>query len=136
MSYRGYLQGGKGDCLELAVHSLGIRVSAPSDTGHQTLTVDEVEIRRKIGDLLESVQHDRSKTQQFFQYLWTMMCVRRGLLRIVREVPSNGTIQFELEEVQTGQSRLVTRPADLDEELEGLAVQALGRMLSADERVG
>jgi hypothetical protein len=58
-----------------------------------------------------------------------MICVRRGLLRVVREVNLVGKVQVVLEEVKTGRQRLVSKPKEMDSEIEGLAVQALTRIL-------
>ena len=80
--------------------------------------------------LVESVKGDRVRSNQLFQYVWTMMCVRRGLMRVVREVDTSDSKQFLLEEVRTGQHRVIARPRELDGEVEGLAVQALARILA------
>jgi hypothetical protein len=89
----------------------------------------EAEVRRRIANLVESVEGDQRRTRDLFHYVWTMMCVRRGLLRIVRELPSARGTRIVLEEVRTGRTRLVLRPAEIDPELEGLAIQALARIL-------
>jgi hypothetical protein len=93
------------------------------------LNAGEIEVRRRIATLVESIQDDRVRSQELFQYVWTMICVRHGLLRIVREVRSRSRTQLVLEEVRTGQQRLVWRPEELDRDLEGLAVQALAGIL-------
>ena len=121
--------GGVGDSLELAVYSSWLCLPRLTEPKRASLTTDEREVRRRIETLVESVRDDRTRSNQLFHYVWTMMCVRRGLLRIVREVQSNGSQQILLEEVSTGQRRLVVRPQELDSEIEGLAVQALARML-------
>lgn len=90
---------------------------------------DETAIRHRIASLVESVKDDRTRSNQLFQYVWSMMCVRRGLMRVVREVRTGGGLQLVLEEVKTGQRRLISRPDELDAEIEGLAVQALARIL-------
>jgi hypothetical protein len=41
-----------------------------------------------------------------------------------------------LEEVQTGRRRLVSRPEELDTEMEALAIQALSSILSDSKRAG
>lgn len=94
------------------------------------MTPYEIEIRRRIAALVESVQEDPVRSQELFHYVWTMICVRQGLLRVVREVTNHGRTQMVLEEVRTGRHRLVTRPRELDTEIEGLAIQALTRILS------
>jgi hypothetical protein len=86
-------------------------------------------MRRRIATLVESVQDDQIRSRELFHYVWTMICVRRGLLRVVREVRLNGKVQVVLEEVKSGRQRLVSRPAEMDSEIEGLAVQALTRIL-------
>lgn len=90
----------------------------------------EVEIRRRIATLVESVKDDRVRSHQLFDYVWSMICVRRGLMRVVRVVESNDSIQLVLEEMKSGRQRLVLRPRELDSEVEGLAVQALTRILA------
>ncbi|HLJ67902.1 MAG TPA: hypothetical protein VKX16_11135 [Chloroflexota bacterium] len=89
----------------------------------------EAEVKRRIASLVESVEDDQDGSKELFHYVWTMICVRRGLLRVVREVNGNGRTQLVLEEVRTGQHRIVPRPRGLDSEIEGLAVQALARIL-------
>jgi len=86
-------------------------------------------MRRRIATLVESVDGDQYRARELFHYVWTMMCVRRGLLRVVREDSSGGRTKILVEEVRSGQNRVVPRPVDLDPELEGLAVQALARIL-------
>lgn len=93
------------------------------------MTADQVEVRRRIASLVESVQDDRLRSHQLFQYVWTMVCVRRGLMSIVREVNANGSIHLVVEEVRSGKRRLVPRPPELDPEVEALAVRALARIL-------
>ena len=93
------------------------------------MTGREIEIRRRITSLVESVQDDPDRSQELVHYVWTMMCLERGLLRVVRREQSNGLVRLVLEEVHTGRHRLVTRPMDLDDEIESLAVQALARIL-------
>jgi hypothetical protein len=50
-------------------------------------------------------------------------------MRVVRVVEANDSIQLVLEEIKSGRQRLVLRPKELDSEIEGLAVQALTRIL-------
>jgi hypothetical protein len=83
---------------------------------------------------VESVKDDRVRSHELFNYVWTMICVRRGLMRVVRELHTRDGAQLVVEEVKTGQHRLVIRPPELDSEVEGLAVQALARILAADRR--
>jgi hypothetical protein len=89
----------------------------------------EREVRQRIADLVESVKDDQARSQELFHYVWTMMCVRRGLMRVVREAHTRDGMQLVLEEVKTGNHRLLSRPRGLDTEIEGLAVQALARIL-------
>lgn len=91
-------------------------------------------MRHRIDSLVESVKDDRQRSQQLFHYVWTMICVRRGLMRIVGEVDVGGSKQLVVEEAKTGQRRLVPRPEELDTEIESLAVQALSRILSENRR--
>jgi hypothetical protein len=93
------------------------------------LNAQEVEVRRRIATLVESVKDDRARSNELFQYVWTMICVRRGLMRVVRELHTHTGVQIVLEEVRTGQHRIVSRPRELDDEIEGLAVQALAHIL-------
>ncbi|GAC1467688.1 MAG: hypothetical protein NVS2B16_12890 [Chloroflexota bacterium] len=95
------------------------------------MTPEEAALRSKVTALVESVKGDHVRSNQLFQYLWTMMCVRRGLMRVVREVDTSDSMQLVLEEVRTGQHRFVARPRELDGDVEGLAVQALARMLNS-----
>lgn len=88
-----------------------------------------IETRRRIATLMESIKDDQTRSYELFHYVWTMICVRRGLMRIVREVPSSDGARLVLEEVRTGHQRMVSRPSGLDDEVEGLAVQALARIL-------
>lgn len=93
------------------------------------MTPGEAEVRSRIAALVESVGSDQDRSRELFHYIWSMICVRRGLLRVVREINGTGRTQILLEEVRTGRSRLITRPRDMDSEIEGLAVQALTRIL-------
>jgi hypothetical protein len=86
-------------------------------------------MRLRIAALVESVEDDQVRSRELFHYVWTMICVRRGLLRVVREVSLVGKVQVVLEEVKTGRQRLVSKPKEMDNEIEGLAVQALTRIL-------
>lgn len=94
----------------------------------------EVDIRQRINSLVEAVQADRARSYEFFGYIWTMMCVRRGLMRVVSETTTANEIQLVVEEVRTGHHRLVARPLELDVEIETLAVQALTRILRSTRR--
>ena len=93
------------------------------------MSPSDLEMKRRIATLVESVEDDQVRSRELFHYVWTMICVRRGLLRTVREVHLNGRTQVVLEEVKTGRQRLVSKPNEMDSEIEGLAVQALTRIL-------
>lgn len=92
------------------------------------------QIRERIAQLLESVEGDVARSDQLFQYVWSMVCVQHGLLRIVREVDSDDTIQIVLEEVKTGNTRIVAKPRGIDDDVEVLAVRALDGILNADHK--
>jgi hypothetical protein len=94
-----------------------------------TVQPTELEIRRRIGQLVESVEHDQARSQELFHYVWTMMCVRQGLLRLTREETVHGRERLVLEEVRTGRQRVVLRPVGLDRDIESLAIQALARIM-------
>jgi hypothetical protein len=94
------------------------------------LTPDDTELYHRIALLIESVKDDRLRTNQLFRYIWTLICVRRGLMRVVRVVQGAESRQLVVEELQTGRMRIVACPSGLDAEVEGLAVQALARILS------
>ncbi len=117
------------DRLEHSVHLPGISLFDASVWKVPQLNQHELEVRQRIETLVESVKDDQARSQQLFHYVWTMICVHRGLMRVVREVRSRDGIQLVLEEVKTGRHRLVSRPVELDHEVEGLAVQALTKIL-------
>lgn len=94
------------------------------------------ERQARISEFVESVRNDRDRSNELFHYVWTMICVRRGLMRVVRETRVSGRVQLLLEEVRTGRNRVVYRPPELDPEIEGLAVDALARMLGHDRLAG
>lgn len=106
-----------------------MRVPLDAQPRGAAVTGHELEIRRRIASLVESVQDDQNRSHELFQYVWTVMCVERGLLREVRREEAGGHTRLVLEEIHTGRHRLVTRPADLDDEIESLAVRALARIL-------
>lgn len=122
--------GGPRDDLDGAFHPFRLSVPDAPDRDCASLRPEEVDLRSRVATLVESVKGDRVRSNQLFHYLWTMMCVRRGLMRVVREVDTSDSKQLVLEEVRTGQHRLVARPRELDGEIEGLAVQALTQILS------
>lgn len=93
------------------------------------MTADAPDPVSRIDALVDGVRNDRARSNELFHYVWTMICVQRGLLRVVREARRAGEVQLVLEEVGTGRHRLVTRPAGMDTQIETLAVQALSRIL-------
>ena len=117
------------DCLEHSVYRPWVSLSDATVWKVAQLNQHELEVRQRIETLVESVKDDQARSQQLFHYVWTMICVHRGLMRVVREVRSREGIQLVLEEVKTGRHRLVSRPVELDREVEGLAVQALTKIL-------
>lgn len=117
------------DRVEHPVHRPGIRVSDAAGRAVPQLNQHERDVRQRIETLVESVRDDHARSRQLFHYVWTMICVHRGLMRVVREVRTREGTQLVLEEVKTGQHRLVSRPVELDREVEGLAVQALTKIL-------
>lgn len=96
---------------------------------------DGVDTRRRIDRLVESVGRDRDQSNQLFQYVWTMVCVQRGLLRLVDKDPNEDGL-LEVEEVRTGRIRTILRPRDLDAQTERLAVLALSQMIDLNRSVG
>jgi hypothetical protein len=90
----------------------------------------------RISEFVESVRNDRDRSNELFHYVWTMICVRRGLMRVVRETRVSGRVQIVLEEARTGRNRVVYRPSELDPEIEDLAIDALARMLGQDRLAG
>jgi hypothetical protein len=118
------------DCLDYLVHPAWIRLSIYALQRSAALSRDDTELQHHIAQLIESVKDDRIQTNQLFQYVWTLMCVRRGLMRVLRVVQGEGARQLVVEEIHTGRLRIVARPPGLDAEVEGLAVQALARILS------
>jgi hypothetical protein len=96
-------------------------------------------MKRRIDTLVESMKDDQTRSNQLFHYVWTMICVRRGLMRVVREISTPDGVRLVLEEVRTGNHRMVARPDELDPQIEGLAIQALSRILgdvASDTRRG
>lgn len=91
----------------------------------------ERQVLDRIHLLVDSVRDDPTQSSELFQYVWAMVCVREGLMRVVRETETRGGCQVVLEERATGNHRIVARPACLDLEVEGLAVQALSHILAA-----
>jgi CxxC motif-containing protein len=123
---------GSGGCcnaVEHTVYSARSRLPRSPWWDGSSVTAPQREVRDRIQLLVESVKGDPVRSNELFQYVWTMMCVRRGLLRVVREVTTRFGDQVVLEEVSTGNHRLVSRPYELDSDVESLAVQALARIL-------
>lgn len=98
--------------------------------------LDDGERQARISEFVESVRNDRDRSNELFHYVWTMICVRRGLMRVVRETRVSGRVQLVLEEVRTGRTRVVHRPPELDPDIEDLAIDALARMLGQDQLAG
>jgi hypothetical protein len=97
---------------------------------------EEEERQVRISEFVESVRNDRDRSNELFHYVWTMICVRRGLMRVVRETRVSGRVQLMLEEVRTGRNRVVYRPLELDPDIEDLAIDALARMLGQERLAG
>lgn len=93
------------------------------------------QIRERMALLLESVAGDVARSDQLFQYVWSMVCVQHGLLRIVRKVDLDDTMQIVLEEVKTGNTRVVAKPHGIDDDVEVLAVRALDGILNAENKM-
>lgn len=123
--------GGSCDRLEHRVCPARLRLSTLARAQRATVNYTDSEIRYRIANLVESVQDDKSRSQELFHYVWTMMCVKQGLMRVVREDRCHGTLRIVLEEIKTGRQRIVSRPRDMDDDVEGLAVQALARILGS-----
>lgn len=87
-------------------------------------------IRGRIARVVEQAQGEPRHAHDLFNYTWTMVCVQRGLLRIVREVPATHPCQIVVEEVRSGRYRLVAKPPGLDGDVEQLAVEAMSRILA------
>jgi hypothetical protein len=115
--------------VERSVHLVGIPVPHHAVREITRLNQHDLDVRQRIETLVESVKDDQARSRQLFHYVWTMICVHRGLMRVVREIRTREGIQLVLEEVKTGRHRLVSRPFELDHEVEGLAVQALTKIL-------
>lgn len=98
--------------------------------------LDDGERQARISEFVESVRNDRDRSNELFHYVWTMICVRRGLMRVARETRVSGRVQLVLEEVRTGRTRVVYRPPELDPDIEDLAIDALARMLGQDQLAG
>jgi hypothetical protein len=124
-----FVRGRLYDRVEHFIHLPGIPLPDAAFGQAPRLNQRELEMRQRIETLVESVRDDQTRSRQLFHYVWTMICVHRGLMRVVREVRTREGIQLVLEEVKTGQHRLVSRPVELDHEVEGLAVQALTKIL-------
>jgi hypothetical protein len=95
------------------------------------LTVAQGDLQRRIDDLLESVKGDRRAADELFQYTWTMVCVQRGLMRVVDEMRLEDRPQLVVEEVRSHRQHVVYRPIGIDPDVEKLAVSALARLLGS-----
>jgi hypothetical protein len=96
----------------------------------------EHDLRGRISHLLQSIEDDTSRSNEVFHYLWIMTCVRRGLMRVVREFSTLEARHVVLEEIRNGRQRLVAKPVGLDPEIETLAVEALARILGEIKLAG
>lgn len=121
------------DAMGVPFHPFGTRLSHDARRAVPGVSEQENDARRKIDGLLQSVQNDRARSNSLFQYLWTVMCVDRGLLRVVEE-RSQGDEFLIVEEAGTGRRRRVPRPCQLDAYTEGLAVQALSRLIEVNRQ--
>ena len=124
-------QGCGGSCrgtVEYAFHPARICIPVYADLEDASLTEDRRQIQARIGLMVEAMKDDPSMSTELFQYLWSMLCVRRGLLRVVREVASRDGFNSCSRNV-TGNRRFVARPAHLEPEPGGAAVQALASMV-------
>lgn len=130
----GSSEGGTRDRLGNHVHPTGVSLSADADSDGAALNEYSSDIKQRITDVVESAKEDGGRSAEFFGYVWTMMCVKRGLMRVIDEIPDGSTMQLLVEEVRTGHHRLVARPRGVDRDIEGLAVQALDRILNSSYR--
>src|SRR5579859_3567135 len=73
------------DCLEHSLYLPGVSLSDSPVRKVPQLNEHELEVRQRIETLVESVKDDQARSQQLFHYVWTMICVHRGLMRVVRE---------------------------------------------------
>lgn len=87
-------------------------------------------LRARIASVVQGAEGDRTRTQDLFQYAWTMVCVQRGLMRVVREMTANDSSQLVVEEVRSGRLRMVAKPQGLDADVERLAVEAMATILA------
>lgn len=94
------------------------------------MTDCDAAIRKRIATVVDQAQGDPQHAHDLFNHTWTMVCVQRGLLRIVREVPATHPCQIVVEEVRSGRYRLVAKPPGLDGDVEQLAVEAMSRILA------
>jgi len=99
------------------------------------LNQEELDIRRRIGALVESLRDDREQSGELFEYVWTMMCVRRGLMTVVGEIRSGSRTKIIVEDGE-GNRRSVVRPIGMDGDVESLAVQALDHILATTRKAG
>jgi hypothetical protein len=124
------LVGGSDDQLDRSVRDTRVRLLVHAIAQRSQLTRTDSDLLYRIALLVESIKDDRRRTNELFQYVWTLICVRRGLMRVIRVVHGETSRQLIVEEIQTGRLRIVASPPELDAEVEGLAVQALARILN------
>lgn len=96
---------------------------------------EDLDIHRRITALVESLRDDREQSGELFNYVWTMMCVRRELMTVVGEIRSGSRSKIIVEDGK-GNRRSVIRPLGLDGEVESLAVQALDHILATARKAG
>lgn len=88
------------------------------------------DLQHQIATVVEHAQEDPRRAHDLFNYAWTMVCVQRGLMRVVREIPVSGACQVVVEEIRSGRQRLVVKPLGLEGDVERLAVEAMARILA------
>ena len=64
-------------------------------------------VQERIALLVSRIQDDRARSSELFNYTWTMLCVRRGLMRVVRETWVADTKQLVVEETRSGRQHIV-----------------------------
>jgi hypothetical protein len=100
------------------------------------MTGCDATIHSRIASMVEQAEVDPSHAHDLFNYTWTMVCVQRGLLRVVSEAPATLPYQIVVEEVRSGRHRLVAKPQGLDGDVEQLAVKAMARILAGSRPQG
>lgn len=110
-------------------------LEARHDVRIDPTSVDATDLRRRIAWVLDSAHQSRHGSHQLFDYLWSMICVESGLLKVVgSDQGIAGSVI--LEEARSGNQRVIRRPHGLDPEVENLGIQALRRILTHRHRAG